>query len=242
MILLSIRIHREADLLIGGFDHDGRIDDRLLTSKTYIQDDMTWCVAAAGPRDLWRNVFNIFTTTTWIAIICFVGIMALTVNFFQKFENKNENIIWSFMISLAGTTGKTVNYETKKSSARIVLFLLFFYGLIISTSFSSLLISILTRPKLDHQVANLIDAVTAKYKFTGGESVIYHLLVDDWVNFSFKLKPKKLKFIQISFCRRQEKSLKILKTVLRSTFAWLESSPTKNWPLPFLVVMQNSIR
>lgn len=172
---------READVLIGGIDDDQRVKKLLWISRTYMQDDMTWCVAKARPRDLWSNIFQIYTIELWGAIAATTIIVAFTIKQFLRTEKIFEDYVWTFLLAIAAIIGKSITYEPSRVSIRVMMCFLFMYGLEISTSFSTFLISTLTQPRLKHQFDNLPDALRAGFKFASGNVAYEHYLRNDSV-------------------------------------------------------------
>lgn len=58
---------------------------------------------------------------------------------------------------------------------------LFMYGIVMSSSFNSFLISILTRPRFKQQIDSLDLAIRYDVQFTGGEVALSHYLGHDEV-------------------------------------------------------------
>lgn len=155
-------------------DDDRRVKKLLWISHPYMQDDMTWCVASARPRDLWSNIFQIFTPITWLAIISTIIMFTIAVKQLLRSERKIESYGWAFMLSITAIIGKSVAYEASRTSVRVMMFFLFVFGLIISTSFCTFLISTLTQPRFKHQIDNLPDAIRAGFKFASGNLAYAH--------------------------------------------------------------------
>lgn len=139
-----------------------------------MQDDVTWCVANARPRNLWSNIFRIYTSFAWTAIAAITFISAFIIKQLLRTEKKFEDFLWASMLSIGAILGKPVTYEPTRVSVRIMMFFLFMFGLLISTSFCTFLISTLTRPRLNHQIDNLPDAIQADLKFVSGNIALEH--------------------------------------------------------------------
>lgn len=184
--------YRKADILIGGMENDPKIQKILWNSIPYRQDDETWCVATARPRDLWRNIFGIYTIQTWIALIGVIFFTGFLVYGLIHIEYKPENYIWSLMVSLASSLGQYANYEPDRSSVRIMMLFLFLYGLVMSASFNSFLISILTRPRFKPQVSSLRMAIEQEFDFAGGNVALSHYIDESDVR---KIRPNTLHVI-----------------------------------------------
>lgn len=162
-------------MLIGGMDEDQQTQNMVWISQAYMQDDMTWCVATARPQDLWRNIFQIYTPLAWSAIAVVIFMVAIIVYHLLRTENRCNNFVWAFMVSIATILGHSISYKPSKLSIRVVVICLFMYGMIIRTSFSALLISFLTQPILKYQIDDLYEAIEAGFKFAGGNNAFSHL-------------------------------------------------------------------
>lgn len=179
--LIQALLYRKADILIGGLDNDPKIQKILWNTIPYRQDDETWCVATARPQDLWRNIFGIYTIQTWIVLIGVIFLIGVIVYGLIHIEYKPENYIWSLMVSLASSLGLSITYEPTRSTIRVMLVFLFLYGLIMSASFNSFLISILTRPRFKPQVSSIRMAIEQEFEFAGGGVALDHYTDDSEV-------------------------------------------------------------
>lgn len=162
-------------------DNDARIQKMLWTTIPYIQDDQTWCMATARPQELWRNIFGIYTIATWFILIGVIFINGFIIYLLIRVENRKENYIWTLMIGMASALGQYACYEPQRMSIRVMMVFLFMYGLIMSSSFNSFLISILTQPRFKQQIESLDMAIKADVKFTGGEVALSHYIGHDTV-------------------------------------------------------------
>lgn len=162
-------------MLIGGMDEDQQVQKMVWFSRAYMQDDMTWCVATARPQNLWSNIFQIYSPLAWSAIAAVMFLVALIVHHILRTENRCKNFMWAFMVSIAAILGQSLSYKPSRLSIRVMMIFLFTYGMIISTSFSALLISFLTQPRLKQQIYGLYEAIEAGFKFAGGNNAFSHL-------------------------------------------------------------------
>lgn len=168
--------------MVGGMDEDSNTRRYLSSSIPYYQDDQTWCVAKAKPEELWRNIFNLFTTLVWGLIILVVFLMAVMLHFFIKLEDKSENFMSMLLASLSITMGLATTYDPKNTNVRIIFFIFLFYGLLFSTAFNSFLVGVLTNPRQKEQVSNLYQAVSSNLQFNGGTVTLEHFDAKDEVN------------------------------------------------------------
>lgn len=167
--------------MIGAMDLDYRAENLFWQSKAYFQDDVTWCVSRSKARGIWRNIFQIFSTKVWFALIVATLVIAVAIRLITQVESRRENFVWSFMFSVSAAIGRNALFEPKRTSVRILMVFLFLYGLVLSTSFSTFLVSALTKPHYKYQVSNIEQAVERNFKFVGGEVVLSYFQGDDEV-------------------------------------------------------------
>lgn len=178
-------------------DNDARVQKLLWVTIPYIQDDQTWCVATARPQDLWQNIFSIYTVATWVILVATIFFNALIIYLLIRViddERRKESYVWTLMVGMASALGQYATYDPKRISLRVMMIFLFMYGLVMSSSFNSFLISILTQPRFKTQVDSLSLAIKNNFKYAGGEVALSHYLGNDSVytigelhsNFSIK--------------------------------------------------------
>lgn len=160
-------------------DNDARVQKILWVTIPYIQDDQTWCVATARPQDLWQNIFSIYTFGTWLMLVAAIFFNALIIYLLIRVENKQESYVWTLMIGMASALGQYATYEPQRISVRMMMIFLFMYGIVMSSSFNSFLIGILTQPRYKQQTDSLQLAIKHNFKFTGGEVALSHYLGND---------------------------------------------------------------
>lgn len=170
-------------------DNDARVQKLLWVTIPYIQDDQTWCVATARPQDLWKNIFSIYTIGTWLSLVGAIFFNAFIIYLLIRVENKNESYVWTLMIGMASALGQYATYEPHRISIRVMMIFLFMYGIVMSSSFNSFLIGILTRPRFKLQVDSLSLAMKYDFKFMGGELALSHYLGNDRVPFDTASSP-----------------------------------------------------
>lgn len=159
-------------------ENDPKIQKILWNSIPYRQDDETWCVAIARPRDLWRNIFGLYKTSTWSALMGAIVLIATIIYLLIHIEYKAENYMWSLMMGIGSSLGLTVQYEPTRTSLRVMMLFFFLYGLITSSTFNSFLISILTRPRYNPQVNSLRMAIEQGFDLAGGDVTLSHYMDD----------------------------------------------------------------
>lgn len=166
--------------MIGGL-YDNEVSRKLLsTTIPYDSDEMTWCVARSGLAPNWMNVFAIFDIMLWIyAIIC-IFICAILLFVCIKIEDdRKENFAWSLMIITCYSIGIYGHYDPRRGFIRFYIGFLLLYGMHFAAAYHSFLLSVLTTPRFQHQVDNVIEAINEEYSFTGGENLKSIFEADD---------------------------------------------------------------
>lgn len=189
-------------------DNDARVQKLLWVTIPYIQDDQTWCVATARPQDVWQNIFSIYTVSTWLSLVAAIFVNALVIYLLIRAENKHESYVSTLMIGMATAIGQYVSYEPQRISIRVMMIFLFLYGIVMSSSFSSFLLGILTRPRFKLQVDSLSLAMEYDFRYVGGELALSHYSNNDLVyNFILQKKEeititltKQQKYVHINEC------------------------------------------
>ncbi|KXJ82457.1 hypothetical protein RP20_CCG013678 [Aedes albopictus] len=166
-------IKRRTDVMIGGL-YENPISRKLLSSTIpYYQDDLTWCVPTARHAPKWLNVFIIFNIWTWLIAIVIVFFAAGIIYCFNHVEKGYpENYTWMALQSLALSLSVYAHYWPKRFSVRLFLVGYMFYGIHWSAAYHSFLISVLTRPRFETQVATVETAIEQDFRFAGAENTL----------------------------------------------------------------------
>ncbi|KAL7026419.1 hypothetical protein ACKWTF_013905 [Chironomus riparius] len=165
-------IRRKVDVMIGGL-YDNDVSRKLLsTTIPYLGDEMTWCVRKSELAPNWMNIFIIFDVMMWIYVWLTILLATIFMYNFVRIENRrNENIFWSFVITLCLGFGICAHYEPRRGFLRFFIACMLFFGLNFAAAYQSFLLSVLTTPRYDHQVATIHEAIHGHYKFTGAENL-----------------------------------------------------------------------
>lgn len=139
----------------------------------------------------WLNFFLNFlsspthfaqTVTTWIGLFVTLVITTIVLNFLVRFEGKyDENLMWSFLVALSFSTSQYGHYWPARSSIKIFLVSLIFYGLHINTAYHSFLISVLTKPRYNIQMASVRDGINRGIQFEADENSAKFFMKEDSV-------------------------------------------------------------
>lgn len=168
-------------MMVGGLDEDPNTRRMLSASIPYYQDDLTWCVQKAGLIPKWLNIFALFTLEIWIIIIALVFLTAYIFKRFALWDNYPANLFWANLGTLSLTMALSFSYTPQRSSFRIFFISFLAYGMILATSYQSFLISVLTRPRYQHQVQSIEHAIRNEYKLAGGVAALSHYTKNDEV-------------------------------------------------------------
>lgn len=162
--------------MVGGF-HENSISRKILSSTIpFYQDDLTWCVPPADLASNLTNAFGIFNWITWLVtlfILLATGWIFLAYSRYEMHQN-NENIVWSVLMSLSFTIGNPSHYFPQRVLPQIFLLFVLFYGTHFNVFYHSFLITVMTRPKYEPQVANMYMAVHQGFRFYGNEDTLAH--------------------------------------------------------------------
>lgn len=104
----------------------------------------------------------------WLTILL---VTIILYNFIHIEKRRSENIFWSFIMALCYGFGIYAHYEPQRGFLRFFVACLLFFGLNFAAAYQSFLLSVLTTPRYDHQVANIHEAIQANYKFNGAENL-----------------------------------------------------------------------
>lgn len=139
---------------------------------SYLVDNVGWFAPVAQPIAQWKNMAYIFSFSLWITIL-FSIIIFTSIWIILEYKVHQSNPIQMIFIIL-GLAFNNPQPNRKVLRSMLALFLL--YVLVITSSFQSNLISILTRPIYEEQIRNIIDA-TNKTNYKYGYHVALHALI-----------------------------------------------------------------
>jgi len=130
---------------------------------------MTWCVAKSERAPNWTNVFAIFDVMLWIYAILSIFICGFVLHIFMILghDRRKENFAWACITALCFSIGIYGHYDPRKLFIRLYMMTLLFYGMHFSAAYHSFLLSVLTRPRFETQVATVELAIQSEYHFTG---------------------------------------------------------------------------
>ncbi|XP_058975261.1 uncharacterized protein LOC131801154 [Musca domestica] len=170
--LLGRLNEKSCDFIMGGFYPDNEIISNFWVSDTYLEDSYTWYVKLADPRPAWMALYSIFENLTWLAFIVMLLITWLTwfvlVYFLPEPPETRE---WSLtgINSMAVSICVSVNERPLCMASRFFFISLALYGLNVTSTYTSKLISVFSNPGYLHQIDTLPEVVEAGIPFGGYE-------------------------------------------------------------------------
>lgn len=104
------------------------------------------CVPEAPTINLWLNIFLIFNAETWGYFILTVIIAGTALYYFYKFYHHQEN--WWYCVAIGFFVTISVSVPINPSGALLRTYFLIFciYGILVTTTFNSFLMSTIARP------------------------------------------------------------------------------------------------
>uniref|UniRef100_A0A1A9X4A3 Ionotropic glutamate receptor C-terminal domain-containing protein n=1 Tax=Glossina brevipalpis TaxID=37001 RepID=A0A1A9X4A3_9MUSC len=163
---------KSCDFIIGGFYPDNDVIEKFWVTDCYLQDRYTWFVKLADTRPIWLALCSIFDPIIWLSLI---GMLFISWMFWYIFVSvlpepkKFKDFSLTGINNLAVVICVSVNERPFCHASRIFFLALTLYGLNVSTTYSSKLISVLTDPGLMDQIDSLSEVVAAGLPFGGSE-------------------------------------------------------------------------
>lgn len=171
-------INRSADLLIGGLDRNPGVQNVVGGTITYYQEDQTWCVKRAKLRSLWENIFSMFTLDMWLLIALVTQVIAFAICLIMCLHNQNKRMnaySTGFLTGIATSLNLPApKIAPLRASLRTLLISCLVYGIVLSNTFNSYLISVLSKPRTKFQVNSIEDAIENGFNFAGGNVIYDH--------------------------------------------------------------------
>lgn len=175
----------EAQILIGGLDKDPNIVGIFSETVPYFNDDQAWCVRRATQTASWKNIFEVFRGSLWIALIFTFTLIALFLYVMINLKYlENRNLYWAFLHGLAICLSMSPRlWTTVHFHLRCILFLLLLYGMFVNMMFSGFLMTTLTKQRFQKQITNINETIVDGFSYAGGQVVHSQLLLrNDKVN------------------------------------------------------------
>lgn len=152
------------DLHIGGYLYPIEINKTTISpTKSYLQDDLTWCVSMAKPKRKWDNLFRLHDTDMWAVLVLLVPIIGAAFFYIFRFDNVFKSYAWNVHLYLLVAMGGSVSYQPKNILSRILYMLIAIFGLEYNILLNCFTISTLTKPLERLQVDNINAAIYNNY-------------------------------------------------------------------------------
>ncbi|XP_060647194.1 uncharacterized protein LOC132785217 [Drosophila nasuta] len=154
-------IEGQIDVIVGGIDEDPSISQVVSSSTSYLQDELTWCVARAKRHHSFFNFLAGFKTNSLLLLLLFIIVSSLSVLAAQKVSRfrlkslANFPTIFMRMFGILLTQAINVNALSLPLVLRMLLALAFYMGFFFSNTYQSFLISTLTTPTTQTQISHL---------------------------------------------------------------------------------------
>lgn len=175
--------------MIGGLVKDPNVLIAFTESMPYLNDDHAWCIKRASQSASWENIFNVFQLNLWIAFIATLIMISVGLYTFIYIEDVQKNFAWAIMRGLSLSLAiPPFLWPTKNFSMRLIIFLFYTYGLIITTVFSCFLVNALTKQRFNKQIDSINETIRHNFYYAGG-SVVFDSLatrgdpVSDFIRF-----------------------------------------------------------
>lgn len=139
------------------------------TNSLYFPDYATWCVKMTARKASWKNIFFIFSTNLWIAVILIFVFTAIASYYYAAFNEGRKDFYWVMMCALKANIGFMPGFSPKKIGAKAIFFLFLIYGLNLSTLFQSATVYSMTGYYYQEQISSLTEAIENDYIFAGSD-------------------------------------------------------------------------
>lgn len=163
---------KTCDFILGGFYPDNDVIRDFWVSDSYLEDSYTWFVKLADPRPAWMALYSIFEKFTWMAFVVMLLITWITwsilVNLLPEPPESRE-LSLTGINSLAVSICVSVNERPICLASRFFFLLLAAYGLLVTSTYTSKLISVFSNPGILHQIHTLGEVVEFGIPFGKGQ-------------------------------------------------------------------------
>lgn len=166
--MYSLIIEKHADIMFG-MTYMPDSTQELQPLHFHIDETLVWWVPTAKPDSIWKNLIVIYSPTMWISIfvifiintvIWWIVSTTSVVESRENFKTYSACVLFSWNAFLQGTVP-----HPKSVSVRVVFICWIIFTLLLYTAHQSQLISILTKPRYEHQISTFEDILNAKIKY-----------------------------------------------------------------------------
>lgn len=170
--------------VVGGFFPDNDVHDDFGVTVTYLQDTYTWYYlyiytiqsasnsnhstfryTALAPLEApWKGLITIFEPNTWLLFLIILFVSSFTWLLLGRAmpeQLPHKQIVMCALNTWAVFLGVSANNRPEMTPLRIFFILFSLYGLILTTLYTSQLISVFTNPAYDAQIDSIDEILAA---------------------------------------------------------------------------------
>lgn len=144
----------KCDIIAGAFFPDQEVHASFAATDFYLQDFYTFFVPKAPHMPRWKGLIMIFKPQLWYAaltVFIIAWIFWFSIAMLSNEATQHRQFMIVFLHVLAVTFGVSINNRPIFNPLRIFFAILALYSLILSSLYTSKLITVFTHPKLDYQ-------------------------------------------------------------------------------------------
>lgn len=166
--IIPIFLSYSNDVLIGGFTRLHRLSRSIsATDSLYFPDYATWCVKAVPKTPNWKNIFFIFSTWLWVAVVIAFIAVTLSVYAYVRATGGKKDAFSAIMCAIKISIGFMPGLSPRTFLGKSIFLLFLMYGLIVSTLFQSATVSSMTSQYHKGVISSLAEAVKNDFEFAG---------------------------------------------------------------------------
>lgn len=185
---------RKLDLIVGGFARNSMVAKYFLTSISYIQDDLTWCVRRAETLPVFLNIFRLTDLYVWFSYFGLIFLTGILLFIYVKFDphimHLNKNIYYMILLIAAPASGgfavnrRMLPHRSLFRLYMVIILLASYVGLVTWSSFLS--VTMLHTYRLD-QVADIDELIEQNFDLSSSPAS-YTIIYDQkkvMISFNF---------------------------------------------------------
>lgn len=154
------------EIFVGGQIIHSNSSQKMSPTTPYIYDDITWCVQKANLRDPIENIIYMLDIEMWIIQVSMYAFMGAVCFYILRFDNMFKCYVWNVLLFLLVSMGLPSHYKPRNWFVRFFYILTSVYGLQWNAVCCAFFLSILYKPHLNWQLANLQDALYYDFRLT----------------------------------------------------------------------------
>lgn len=160
------------DIIAGAFFPDQDVHASFAATDFYLQDFYTFFVPKAPYQARWKGLITIFKPELWYAaltVFIIAWIFWLALGLLSDEAPQHEKVVMVFLHVLATSFGVSINNRPVLNPLRIFFVIFAVYSLILTSLYTSKLITVFTHPKYDYQFDS-VEELLATDLLIGGRS------------------------------------------------------------------------